>query len=110
MNYLAQLEQALRFYDKNLKGSQGYRHPSADPNMVGGGGEIRPGLLWAQDAMSRQSGMERDQQDFFADEPQNVLMDYQRPSMTGAPPMAKRNTNPRFDNYLSRLMGARNGY
>lgn len=100
MNRLAELEALLKFYDKNLgaRGGTGGSNANYSGVGVGGGGEVRPGLLWAQDMMGMAGHNPRssaeDAPDFFGDEgggaARNSLAAFVRPSMEGAGPMPAR--------------------
>lgn len=101
MNRLAELQELLKFFDKNIGGGGGapnaYQRASG---FVGGGGESRPGLRWAQDMMGMAGhnpttvGMGA-APDFFDDDdmqegPRNALAAFVRPSSEGAGPMPAR--------------------
>jgi hypothetical protein len=114
MNYLANLEQAMKFFRKNGGGARPQPY-SGDwgPSQAGGGGETVPGMLWAERMADRMGG--REDQDFFGEEPRNVLRDYQGPAEFNAGPMpqprydmaSKKNLRPRANNFLLSLLGGR---
>lgn len=121
MNRLAELQSLLRFYDSNLRGNNAPNAYQVSTGFVGGGGENRPGLRWAQDMMGMAGHNRAAAPDFFADEESgggNALAPYVRPDMRGAEPLAPRAPRElpmrisrktplsgRVDNYLARLIG-----
>lgn len=117
-NYLTDLQQALDFYRRNGGMRADQRVSLQGGGYASQGGELVPGLLFAQGMAGRMgSGSGSSNPPDFFDEPQqNVLRDYVRPEMRSDPmpprqSMGRRTMQDgmrgRADNYLARMMGGR---
>lgn len=119
-NYLTELQQALDFYRRNGGMRADQRVSLQGGGYASQGGELVPGLLFAQGMAGRMGGGGGSNPPDFFDEPQqNVLRDYVRPEMrSGSMPPRQSMDRPRrvmpdtsmsgrADNYLARMMGGR---
>ena len=116
MNNLTNLKQLLDFYDKNIRGGADMSSftPIEGGGHLGGSGENRPGLLWAQEFMRQQ--MQPQHPDFFGGQPAQQAPAYvppQQVDMNAQRPMPQMRNDyfandplrNRTQNFLAQLLG-----